>query len=320
MNIYLDQNKWIDLARAILRPSEYPTYVDVANKITSKTASGEWILPISMIHFIETCLRKDVESRKKLAKVISDIAKNHSIRPFVYVEPCEFINKYSSIYKSDIKFQINVITSNLFEAISAKGFEINIKKDMPIEIKTQIEEIFRKKIIEDDKIFLELMELFDDETFADDQKRDDETIKIEFERMQLIFASQPKQFRYKLFLSNSFIDALKKYYPFLMKLFDKSLKELLPDELISNEQNIIDLLESIPSLDVRVKLMYELLKDENRKPDLHDGRDIIFLSTAIPYTDIVIMEKNWCHLAKSAKLDTKYNTIIENDLQFLMSL
>ena len=66
--------------------------------------------------------------------------------------------------------------------------------------------------------------------------------------------------------------------------------------------------------------MYEVLKNPDRPIDEHDERDIMFLSTAIPYFDIVITEKTWKHAAKSLKLDIKYKTKVEHDLNFLMTI
>jgi len=41
MIIYLDQNKWIDLTRAISNPEKNPKYIDVANLILKKVENGE---------------------------------------------------------------------------------------------------------------------------------------------------------------------------------------------------------------------------------------------------------------------------------------
>ncbi|AJM91720.1 hypothetical protein NPIRD3C_0506 [Nitrosopumilus piranensis] len=45
--------------------------------------------------------------------------------------------------------------------------------------------------------------------------------------------------------------------------------------------------------------------------------DINHLSGAIPYCDIVVVEKMFANLSKKQKLDKKYNCIICNSLQEL---
>ena len=80
------------------------------------------------------------------------------------------------------------------------------------------------------------------------------------------------------------------------------------------------MLEDAPSVNVTTKLTYQLLKDRERPIQKHDDRDITFLSTAIPYCDVVITEKTWVHLIKLEKLDKKYSTIVKKDLNYLLEI
>lgn len=130
----------------------------------------------------------------------------------------------------------------------------------------------------------------------------------------------PAEFRYRVFLIKSFSVQFMKYREMLMHRFGKSPETIIPSAILKDQEKVLQLLESIPSLDVRVKLMYELLKDPNRLVSTHDSSDIVFLSTAIPYTDIVLTERTWKHYANSAKLNTKYGTTIENDLNYLKQM
>ena len=79
-------------------------------------------------------------------------------------------------------------------------------------------------------------------------------------------------------------------------------------------------MKGAPSFNISTKLTYEFLKDKERPIQQHDNRDINFLSTALPYSDVIITEKTWKHLIKTKKLDKKYSTIVENDLSYLLSL
>jgi len=63
----------------------------------------------------------------------------------------------------------------------------------------------------------------------------------------------------------------------------------MPAQLLGDKNKTISFLESIPSLNVTTKMLYEILKDSNRPIDLHDNRDLSFLATAIPYCDVVML-------------------------------
>jgi len=74
MIIYLDQNKWIDLAKAIVKPEENQKYSKVANLVLKKIENQEWIFPLSTLHVFETNSREEKESRKRLVDVMAKIS------------------------------------------------------------------------------------------------------------------------------------------------------------------------------------------------------------------------------------------------------
>jgi len=130
MIIYLDQNKWIDLARSIIKPEDNPKFVDVATLIQAKSTNGEWTFPISMVHFFETCSRSDVASRTRLAKVMSKLSQNNSIRSFIDLTELEFINAFSKIHKGKLFAKVNAISKNLFDALGPLVLTLEISNSV----------------------------------------------------------------------------------------------------------------------------------------------------------------------------------------------
>ncbi len=53
MIIYLDQNKWIDLARVMVGNPKGSEFREVYEKIEGKVKSGDWKFPLSSIHYME---------------------------------------------------------------------------------------------------------------------------------------------------------------------------------------------------------------------------------------------------------------------------
>jgi hypothetical protein len=78
------------------------------------------------------------------------------------------------------------------------------------------------------------------------------------------------------------------------------------------------LFHNIPTLDVEIELAIILDKQMDRKLKLNDTIDVAFAAIAIPYCDIVITENTLRSLAIRRKLDTKYKTIILNELNDLL--
>lgn len=77
-SIYLDQNKWIDIARVFLGENDDKELQEVCSLIKEKIANNEWIFPLSIIHHFEMIARLDERSRTELAKVMVDFMHEQS--------------------------------------------------------------------------------------------------------------------------------------------------------------------------------------------------------------------------------------------------
>lgn len=320
MIIYLDQNKWIDLAKAILNPTDNPNYVEVSNLVLEKIENGEWIFPLSTLHVWETGSRAEEESRKKLVSVMAKISNGYSIKSFLDVQKDELINIFIEICAPEKIKKIEAIIKNPLVAIGAEDFLIKLKTDiLPTNVKQELIDIidsYVRKNIENKDIANIILDNYDEE-FVNGLREDDKILTRQFEKDRINLLKLPKQDRYNIFLIQRFWAMIKLLNINIHKLCEKNtiLKSLSDDK-----NKCINFLEGAPSINISTKLTYELLKDRERHIHEHDNRDINFLSTAIPYCDIVITEKTWKHLVKINKLDDKYSTIIENDLNYLLRL
>ena len=317
--IYLDQNKWIDLLKSIVKPNEYPKYIDIANLIQNKVDSGEWIFPLSLIHFMETSSRADVGSREKLAHVMSSISKNWSIQSYVDIEGDEFLNSFAELHDVTKKVEIQAVRKNLLSALGIEHVEIQCQDHIPEDMKEDLKELI-KNTTSGENFFTLFMAYTNDPALIASFQRGDKESKKEWENLQTQMAKLPKKHKYKPFLLINFLSQFNLFNKQLQGVFQKTNEEIIPTQLLSDKNRVIKFLESIPSLNVRTKILYEILKDPDRPIHIHDNRDLTFLSTAIPYCDVVITENTWKHPVKLHGLDSKYSTIIENDLNCLLTL
>ena len=74
-------------------------------------------------------------------------------------------------------------------------------------------------------------------------------------------------------------------------------------------------IENVPAIDIIVT--FEIDRDENlsRQPQPNDLADFAALSVAIPYCDIIVIEKHWANVAKHKGFDKKYQTAILTDIR-----
>src|SRR3989442_3993285 len=79
--VYLDQNKWIDLARAASGRSDGEPFIDALAVCRFGVENSLASFPLSSVHYIETLKRKDADSRRRLAAVMRELSRYRSIAP-----------------------------------------------------------------------------------------------------------------------------------------------------------------------------------------------------------------------------------------------
>ncbi len=79
--IYLDQNKWIDLASADKGLAKGAAFDDALVLLRAAVSAGSISLPLSSAHYIETHNRRHWESRRDLAATMVDFSRMHTIAP-----------------------------------------------------------------------------------------------------------------------------------------------------------------------------------------------------------------------------------------------
>lgn len=317
--IYLDQNKWIDLARAIIEPEEFPQFVEASKLVKEKAENGEWIFPISMIHFMETLARQDIGSRTRLAEVMASISNNHSIFPFMYVETDEFLNMFYKLHNIPKSLDIKPVRNSLFPAMGADEMTVEVDNTVSEEIRNDIFS-FTKNLKKNPKLFALLMEHTNDSSLNEEVQKDDQESKESWIKLQERFQKIQKEHRYKAFLIDSFFQQFLFRIDYLTKKLNKTTKNIIPEDAISDHDKTMEFLGSVPSLDVRLKITFEVINNTEREIHIHDHRDVAFLATAIPYCDVVITERIWKHISNQKRLDEKYNTVIHNDLNYLLNI
>jgi hypothetical protein len=74
-----------------------------------------------------------------------------------------------------------------------------------------------------------------------------------------------------------------------------------------------DLIRKVPCLFIERELALKL-EAENTELTENDVRDILFMSTTLPYADVVVAEKPFAQRARQAGLDQEFSSQITSDL------
>ena len=87
--VYLDQNKWIDLAKCRLGREDGDRSRDVLDVLRHGVEHGLVSCPLSAQHYMETARRNNATSRHDLAITMAELSKFHTIAPAKAVVPME---------------------------------------------------------------------------------------------------------------------------------------------------------------------------------------------------------------------------------------
>lgn len=317
--IYLDQNKWIDLARAQHDRLGGDQFKAVLQKIIEAVESKKAIFPLSSIHIMETQNRADIPSRERLAKTMATISQGSAIASVENTVITEIQISGSKIFGYD--------PPNL-PSIFGKGTSFAFGIDSRSIIKNTIDD----PIAESDDflhLFREfassplLTEIFLSGSIIDESEIKENKTKyiessnknakaIEMFRTELASHFRTEAEQKKLYLANLQI-VLREIIDNALSVYKKSLDDILS---IGNEK-FAEFIDGVPSLDIETELVSKRNVHWDKEVDRNDVADISALQMAIPYCDIVITENFWRDLIVRSGLDKKYNTVILRDVREL---
>lgn len=78
--VYLDQNKWIELARAHTGKACPDSTKELYTQLTKAVESGKVLFPLSASHIIETSKRNDAISRAELVETQAVFSRGYCYR------------------------------------------------------------------------------------------------------------------------------------------------------------------------------------------------------------------------------------------------
>jgi hypothetical protein len=77
--VYLDQNKWVDLARARMGRDDGKRFLDAWLISRAMVHAGDASFPLSSVHYMEVSHRRRWDSRWSLAATMADLSQFHAI-------------------------------------------------------------------------------------------------------------------------------------------------------------------------------------------------------------------------------------------------
>lgn len=308
--LYLDQNKWIDLAKAVKSPLTYPSEYAIYECLQAKTRCGELCVPLSSSNIIETQKINDADRRRDLASVQSTISGGvvfHCRRRLLRIELGLHIAKMRGV---TIQGPPNIwVLSNVFLDAFAEDDNPELDGFVPPSLPLKIAEQ------PSSAVYSYLFDLEDDERRVAIRKFYFGTgeLRAVIESRRARNAGETLAMRRKIYSAHLLIDDLE----FILAVGrDLGLGWYNVSDL--DEALLRSIPESLPGYYTERELALRL-EGQRRPLSDNDFTDMLAFSTAVTYASVAVGERQFVNLAKQAGLDKRYSTELLTTLGELSS-
>lgn len=319
--VYLDQNKWIRLLQQREGTDTDPEIERVLDRLTAAVEDGEAIVPVSQYHMVETATSHNRRDRRDhLFELMMELSEYWTIAIANIVMRQEVPAYFRKMQGEKVDFRTLAIGKGLPFMLGGDNWAFVYTGDehpedvqLPPEKKARMLDAFQGR---------EAFEISWEEGLEIFQRRDHEAdIVDKLEKNRKLheekFSSNARRRRVAMarHYTNEVIEELGK----LCLQHDLPLNTWAVDldayiRQGEEAEEATQFLRSFPSNYTYSTLTVTRDLQKQRPIDKNDLNDIMALSVAIPYCDIVVTEKFWAHEAKSNCLDKIYETHITRNL------
>jgi hypothetical protein len=318
LRVYLDQNKWIDLARAINGNPAGAPFKTVATMICGAVAHGRASFPLSAAHELETLKRRDAVQRHQLAATMMAVSRNHAIAPHWELLPPELdralerrfgkpssllplqpfgwghqhrFGTYALPQSTDLRWRMlnadpglsERELTDLVDRILLAGAPVDLAiagNDLPpVEPAKHFAKVQNKTV----GLFLE--------HHLEKDKRRGAVVMMEVREM----------------------------FEQLAKAWSRA--GIAWEQMVElGADGMTELLLDLPSRAPGLELMWRQYDNTQTTWCPNDMIDISYLSAATAYCDIVVTERKWTAMLNSSGVATRYGTTVISDLAHLTQL
>lgn len=306
--VYLDQNKWIDLARAVKHPASHPELHALVKAIDDEVRAGRMAVPLTATNIYETHKINDPQRRHDLAFVQSLLSRGIVFRgrhKRLEAEITEVLRSAHELPPVPLK-QHWFLSNVFFEAFMEWGDE-----RVPVGVSERMVELIRQRPAE---LLYDFLIATPEDTRISGVRNfsaGSEQLRQRIEERRSQHANEPLSMRRKIHSALLMINEIDLIIGFAKKagMSWSSVADM-------GEANAHKIIEDVPTYYIEREIALRL-EMQTRPIKENDFRDMQTFCSVVRYADDVIAENQFSSLAQQAKLDKKYDTRISTDLMAL---
>ena len=318
LRVYLDQNKWVDLARATTGHPRGERFADALAMCRSGVASGAVSFPLDMYRYWETGKRGDDRSRNDVADVMRELSRQHTMAvPFGVLDQELDLALQRRFGRPEHPRQQQVFGAGMrhisegrmdwpeldLSALPDGG--ASVPAGLRVQLKNAVAEFIEEEVLRAGPDTFRAVGF--DQAASDHGQR-----FVDFENLVAVTIAHhgltgdaiDQAVRGTDFgdIRPAVIDALER----IGMTYDQFMGAMTPADLMS-------FIDDLPTRYVTNVMRSAKHRQTQQKWEPNDFIDIVALPVAAVYCDVVVTEKQWAHRLRQGKVGQRYKTILLND-------
>lgn len=314
LTVYLDQNKWIDLARAETGHPRGKPFVQALAVFKQAVDEGRARFPLSAAHYYETSKQRDRTKRMALATTMVRLAGTVRIAPPHVIVPWELRRALVEVFNlPTVVPDLRVFGAGVAHAFAAPTLRYTAPAEwqgnhlppaVQDELQRQAGPAFEAMVLASvtpqgmpDAMRLSMNDFknLTDDRFVQGQEE--------------VAAAIKKHGRHRL----EAIMLATAYTDIRLPVAEASYELGIEPEQVGDHW--LQILEATPSRWVEMKLRHQRQANPQKAWEGHDLNDVTALAIAVPYCDVVVTEKSWASLLTAAKVGQRYDHLVTRSLE-----
>jgi hypothetical protein len=308
--LYLDQNKWIDLARAHYGKPGGDPFKDALLATRTAVESGKLIVPFSIVNAVEAMIPRDAGRRERLARFMIALSGNRTTLPEEAACRREIREAVGRLFGRGSRTAVRPL-------VVQQGFTHALGLDFQVLVPAPETAAAVRHIPSSEMTVAFLLTASRKRDRIEEARAGEAGAVGVFEGDRARAVAMTLEQRRRLEFEGLFFGT-GPYRPALA-LALQELGVTVRDfrALAPSAQDAVRFLADIPNLDILLTLRLARDQDLVRPIDRNDIRDLDWLSVAVPYSNVVVSENYWGHQVCATGLDGKYGTVLVTDLRQL---
>lgn len=309
--VYLDQNKWIELARAEKHPERHPEVHALLETLHQGVSTGRIALPLTATNIYETQKIADPRQRHDLALVQSFLSRGLVFRgrhKRLEVEIAELMRAAYGGQTSqppDWWFLSEIFFEAFFELSDPRQtFEISDR--VVAAIRQRPQEALYDYLVS----ISESTRLASVRSFTEGSRQ----LRLRIEERRKAHAQEPLALRRRIYGAILMQDEID-------LIFRLATRAGAPWQSVSDIGSALArrMIDDVPAFNIEREIALRL-EAQSRHVVENDFRDMQSFCAVIPYADAIIAENMFVNLARQARLDRKYGCRLSTSVLSMQDL